>query len=192
MYNKEGFELDPFLQKRDAAYQEMFDKIGNSKDNIKVVSNYMPKFACDMIIQRLADPKGGWGNQWDGRAFQSEELFEVMDPFIKSTHSTIERLYDTKVDQVGSGVVIKWNPGDSMGPHIDDWGVQNYHITGVIYLSDGYEGGEISFPTQGVTVKPKQGDLVMFPGNLYYEHEVKEVTSGERYTIPLWFRFVTK
>jgi len=27
----------------------------------------------------------------------------------------------------------------------------------------------------------------MFPGNMYYAHEVKEVLSGVRYTVPIWF-----
>jgi hypothetical protein len=190
MYNKNGTEGDPYIENRDKAYQDMFDKIGNSKENIKIIHNFMPEFVCKTILENLGEAKGGWGDQWSGKAFQNEKLFEIISPFAESIKENIEKLYKAKIEQISRGVVIKWYPGDSMGIHIDDWGVENYEITGVIYINDEYVGGEISFPTQDVIVKPKRGDLVMFPGNLHYAHEVREILSGERYTIPVWFRFI--
>lgn len=50
-----------------------------------------------------------------------------------------------------------------------------------------YEGGEIHFPKQNLTVAPKAGSVVFFEGTLEYPHEVFEVTSGFRRALVLFF-----
>jgi predicted 2-oxoglutarate/Fe(II)-dependent dioxygenase YbiX len=80
-----------------------------------------------------------------------------------------------------------------MGPHVDDEGITIYnHIASILYLNDDYSGGELCFLDRGICLSPKAGDLIVFPGNKNYKHEVSLITSGERYTIPLWSRFEVK
>jgi predicted 2-oxoglutarate/Fe(II)-dependent dioxygenase YbiX len=59
-----------------------------------------------------------------------------------------------------------------------------------IYLNDDFEGGEYYFPVQNKAFKPKAGDLIIFPGNMNYNHIISKVTAGSRYTIPLWYSFI--
>jgi predicted 2-oxoglutarate/Fe(II)-dependent dioxygenase YbiX len=49
-----------------------------------------------------------------------------------------------------------------------------------LYLTDDFDGGELYFPNLGVTIKPKAGQLILFPGGHEYSHGVKEVISGKR------------
>lgn len=49
-----------------------------------------------------------------------------------------------------------------------------------LYLNDDFEGGELYFPTRGLTIKPKARQLVLFPGGHEYIHGVKKVISGDR------------
>ena len=49
-----------------------------------------------------------------------------------------------------------------------------------LYLTDEFEGGELTFVTRGVSMKPKKGQLVLFPGGHEYTHGVTEITKGER------------
>jgi predicted 2-oxoglutarate/Fe(II)-dependent dioxygenase YbiX len=51
------------------------------------------------------------------------------------------------------------------------------------YVNDDYEGGEIFFRIQGVKVKPKAGDLFIFPSNFMYPHQAMPVQSGTKYSI---------
>jgi len=51
-----------------------------------------------------------------------------------------------------------------------------------LFLNDDYEGGELVFEEHGVTLKPKAGTLVFFPG-FYTRHAVKMVTDGSRINI---------
>lgn len=49
-----------------------------------------------------------------------------------------------------------------------------------LYLNDDFEGGELFFPERNLSIKPKAGQLILFPGGNEYIHGVKPVTSGTR------------
>jgi hypothetical protein len=78
---------------------------------------------------------------------------------------------------------IKYYPGNHFESHADD-GASYKAVTSLVgYLNDDYEGGEISFPAHGITVKPEAGDLVIFPSNYMFMHKAMPVTSGVKYSI---------
>jgi hypothetical protein len=81
--------------------------------------------------------------------------------------------------------IKEWYEGQSMGPHFDGQdGNTNLAFSLVAYLNDDYEGGEIHFPNQNITIKPKAGSLIIFPSQEPFIHEVKTITSGTRYMSP--------
>lgn len=53
----------------------------------------------------------------------------------------------------------------------------------VAYLNDDYEGGEIYFPRFNLTIKPKKGDVVVFPSTYIYEHASNDMISGTKYSV---------
>ena len=63
-------------------------------------------------------------------------------------------------------------------------------FSGVIYLNDEYEGGELYFTALDIAVKPKRGMFVAFTGGFHHEHAVLRVMSGRpRLTMPMFFTF---
>lgn len=94
-------------------------------------------------------------------------------------------------------------PKSFMHPHIDVVGFvqeEGYnmpdpeskwsgHLSSVIYLNDDYEGGELYFKDRGVSIKPKAGQLIGFPGNRHYKHGVTEIIGKDRFTLSSWLRF---
>jgi len=68
-------------------------------------------------------------------------------------------------------------------------------LTALIYLNDGYEGGETAFPRAGIEVRARTGDGVMFanvdranavdPMSL---HAGEPPTSGEKWVFSQWIR----
>ena len=54
----------------------------------------------------------------------------------------------------------------------------------VANLNEDYEGSE--FYCRGKEIKLKTGDILLFPSNFMYPHEVKEATKGVRYSFVSW------
>jgi predicted 2-oxoglutarate/Fe(II)-dependent dioxygenase YbiX len=81
-----------------------------------------------------------------------------------------------------------WIIGQSLFPHIDtikydheDTHTPRSIINALLYLTDNYVGGEITFPEIGMAIKPKAGSVVVFDADLM--HGVNEVKSGTRKTL---------
>ena len=78
---------------------------------------------------------------------------------------------------------VKYGSGQHFQEHTDHGFSYNCVVSMVGYVNDDYEGGEIAFRMQDVTVKPKAGDLFVFPSNFMYPHRAMPVHSGTKYSI---------
>ena len=56
----------------------------------------------------------------------------------------------------------------------------------LIYLNDGYDGGELFFKGLNYTYTPKCGDLVIFPSNHVFSHASLPMNSGEKWALVSW------
>lgn len=61
-------------------------------------------------------------------------------------------------------------------------------FSSVLYLNDVEEGGETYFPYFDLTVRPKAGDMVVFPSNFTFKHEARSPISDDKYVIVSWYR----
>ena len=59
--------------------------------------------------------------------------------------------------------------------------------SGLLYLNDDYEGGELIFPNQKISLKPETGTLVFFEGDYEKPHGVQEVKDGLRYNLVTFY-----
>ena len=77
------------------------------------------------------------------------------------------------------------NDGQKVYPHgtektiIDKIGFKTDY-SGLLYLNDSYEGGEINFTQYDIKLKPKPGTFIFFEGNKNTMHGVNKIISGER------------
>lgn len=97
------------------------------------------------------------------------------------------------------GHILSYKSGSALGLHADndinyqphyepDYQLGIKHVLAAIaYLNDDYEGGEIVFPYADVTYSPKAGDVLLFPANFICAHEVKPITTGNRYAYLSYF-----
>lgn len=90
----------------------------------------------------------------------------------------------------------KWEVGSFAMPHSDNSdldgnpnGWRDNKYVSILYLNEEYEGGVLTFDEHGITLKPKAGTLVTFPGGIENLHSVTEVTDGLRYTIVSFWDF---
>lgn len=78
---------------------------------------------------------------------------------------------------------VKYGPGQHFQEHHDNGFSYNCVVSLVAYPNDDYEGGELYFRLQGLNIKPKAGDLFIFPSNYMYPHRAMPVNSGTKYSI---------
>ena len=85
----------------------------------------------------------------------------------------------------------KYEVGTMMRRHYDhihsifDGKMKGVPIVSIVgNLNEDYEGSE--FHCRGKEIKLKTGDILMFPSNFMYPHEVTECTKGTRYSFVSW------
>ena len=87
--------------------------------------------------------------------------------------------------------LLRYKPGQHFHEHIDNiaghptWGQRQ--LSTVLYLNDDYTGGEIQFPRQKKTLKPKAGDVVLFPSHFTHPHASLDVKEGTKLAVVSWF-----
>jgi hypothetical protein len=182
---------------RTGAYYEATNKIGKSPENIKTFKSFVSAQDSQLIVEAvdLLLPDGPNVDPDERRQIQVDDLpdnIQVMvKGYIAKALQTMKDEYRVELEpSLDDHWIVKWSIGNDMGVHTDDDVVFALQVSGVIYFSDGYEGGEITFPNQNTAIKPGMGDLVIFPGNLTYPHGVNPIISGHRYSLPTWGRYV--
>ncbi len=78
---------------------------------------------------------------------------------------------------------IKYGPNQHFKEHTDHGHSYNCVVSLVGYLNDDYEGGELDFRLQNIKIKPRAGDLYIFPSNYMYPHTAMPVHSGTKYSL---------
>jgi hypothetical protein len=75
--------------------------------------------------------------------------------------------------------ITRYEPnGEFFGMHPDDSFATPRTTSMVYYPNDDYEGGELEFIHFGVKIKPKAGQLFLFPAGYSYEHKIHPVIGG--------------
>jgi prolyl 4-hydroxylase len=115
-------------------------------------------------------------------------------------HALNRRLAAATGTEVGWGEplhILRYAPGQEYRPHLDALpGVANQRIwSALVYLNEGYEGGETAFPDLDIRVRGKPGDVLVF-GNvtpdgrpdLRTRHAGIPVTHGVKWLATRWIR----
>jgi Rps23 Pro-64 3,4-dihydroxylase Tpa1-like proline 4-hydroxylase len=78
---------------------------------------------------------------------------------------------------------VKYGPGQHFQEHSDHGYSYNCVVSLVAYPTDNYLGGELEFRLQKLKIKPRAGDLFIFPSNYMYPHKSLPVESGIKHSI---------
>lgn len=128
----------------------------------------------------------------DGRFnWLREKVFQsVKDKF---EHLTLEHLEPVHV--------LRYGVGEEYKKHCDFFNSPTYTSTtndrmasAIVYLSEGFKGGETSFPDIGLKVVPEKGSLLFFDYKYSYDinkktiHAGLPVTEGTKYIATVWIR----
>jgi hypothetical protein len=126
-------------------------------------------------------------------------ILKITDAIIR-TKQAIENFYGLELDLVQTSHTTMY-PGVGNELHSDSTNLDGTPLredgvpvemeySAILYLNTygvDFAGGEICFPKQDLIYKPRAGSLIYFVGNADYIHEVKDVLSGKRVAIVMFF-----
>lgn len=92
--------------------------------------------------------------------------------------------------------ILRYRPGGYYAPHSDadfynkgsgNWQkVLDRDLSMLLYLDDGYQGGELIFPNFNFRLRPEAGLLVAFPSDHRYLHGAMPLVKGIRHVLVGW------
>jgi hypothetical protein len=179
----------------------------NIQDEINIIENFISKDQAESIYKKFDKIKIkapdaniecalGFRDEFD----IEENLNKIDIELYKIAHK-IKELIETKFDKkvaIKNCVYVNMLTGGSNPEHTDMGGIShpdqkkvsddhNFEYSGLLYLNENYEGGNLNFPEHGFKIVPKSGMLVFFHGHEQLKHEVTEVLRGERKNIVMFF-----
>jgi hypothetical protein len=140
---------------------------------------------------------------YEHKGISIQDFYSSTDPEVESLRRVIIECYKTftknyefnfnrfELKRLFGNVM---NKGAVNEAHDDDGDIYpgkpdaEEHYSAILMLSSEYGGGELYFEHHDVEVKLNAGDLIMFRGNAENLHGVREVTSGIRVNVVIFFR----
>jgi hypothetical protein len=146
----------------------------------------MEKFGRDDVENLVAEGKYEITQDWDDKNLKIDMYrvsTNVSDRLLKLVHSVDKNLHVT------FGIFQRMQEGVELKAHTDQHTDPSISYAAVLYLNDDYADGEVFWPNKDLTLKPKPGTLVLFPGTDEYNHGVKHVGKGPiRYVMPAFIK----
>jgi prolyl 4-hydroxylase len=160
-------------------------------------------FFIDLATPRLKpariwhEGRGAWVVDPLRRAHQAGFPLVHESPFVRAINRRIAAATGTYVRQGEPLQVLRYAPDERYAPHLDAVpGLENQRVTTLlIWLNDGFAGGDTAFDRLGLSFRGGIGDALEF-GNVdeggcpdpIMRHEGRPVTSGEKFLASRWIR----
>lgn len=186
-------DLQQILGYRGAAPEHEDETLTCVGDEIYLTSFWTPAY-CGTIV-RAAEAVGAFEPQEDDPVPGHEVSLAVISP----------RLFEAVQDDLGRRI---WPRLRTVWPYIDYYGLRDvfvikyalgeqeelriHHdvaqVSASVKLNEGYVGGELDFPRQGVTNESFEvGQLVAWPSLVTHPHRTNQLVSGVKYALTIWF-----
>jgi prolyl 4-hydroxylase len=146
----------------------------------------------------VVDPRSGRQRRDPVRVCDSAGFtWPLENPAIHALNRRLAAASGTTVGQGEPLQLLRYRPGGEYRPHFDAIpGFANQRIaTILVWLNDGYEGGETDFPTPGLRLKGRPGDAILFRNtgpdgrpDPAAGHSGLPVAAGEKLIASRWIR----
>ena len=142
----------------------------------------MEKFGRDDVDNLVAEGKFEITQNWVDKNLNIKHHKEQNVFYIR-----LADIIDKSDDSLmlsGLATIQRMQEGVELKSHTDQHTDPSIRYATIIYINDDYVDGELFFPNLDISLRPKPGDLLFFPGDEKHEHGVKHVGTGPiRYVI---------
>ena len=183
----------------------------NKEPLVAYLENFIPPSECDHIIEyckpRVIDSEVV--SKTDGTTYKhpartsSDFFMDNEYPPNKKIRNDVAEFFGKSEIAFEDTMVIRYLEGQQYKPHVDFFlhdvpRVEQRVATAIMYLNDGYEGGNTSFPNLNLSFPPKKGSLLYFEYD-YPDHKTNALTlhagepvvGGENWIMTIWMRNYT-
>jgi len=174
-----------------------FEKLGN---DIYVFHNFLSNKELNHLQKFIkANERLLWNYKGEDIAYHKFSAYTVEVDFIYNKLMAWLSIYSPENYVKKNNSIIKLRKGETWSLHADnhdylelrkkaskykegsEFTLEDNNIWGlIVYLND-FEGGEVFYPRQNLTIKPLPGDLILHSSDEHCEHEVLEVLSEARF-----------
>ncbi|MBV8685410.1 MAG: 2OG-Fe(II) oxygenase [Alphaproteobacteria bacterium] len=179
----------------------------SASPDVRLVPGLLSPAECDYLA-RVAEPGYGPSIVVDpstGRDYRdpvrtsdgSTLHWLIEDPAVHALNRRLAAATGTAAEQGEPMQILRYRPGQQYRRHLDHIpGEANQRLaTALVYLNEGYEGGETLFTASGLKVKGRKGDALLFRNMLEdgrpdpaAEHAGLPVTRGVKLLASRWIR----
>ena len=185
----------------------------NQIEDYIIVKNTISKEICQSLVEENNKKewrKHTWNNYADGSNTSeptkeldimpcTREQQDKITPALVKALDEYQKIVSWEGEKTTGQWLTKFSPisfnkyevGTMMRRHYDnihsifDGKMKGIPIVSILgNLNEDYEGSE--FHCRGKEIRLKTGDILMFPSNFMYPHEVTECTKGTRYSFVSW------
>lgn len=177
------------------------------QDYIKVYDDILDKETCDLIIEKYEKSVEHEKVSSDIYRFEQlnitklDEWKDISEMFAGLSYSAASAYFnDVEVPIVPQlegfeEIRIKrYRPceHERFDVHVDvgDHRTSKRFLVIFCYLNDVEEGGETTFPTLGLKIKPKAGRVLMFPPMWMFPHDARVPVSSNKYIVGTYLHYV--
>ena len=142
----------------------------------------MEKFGRNDVDNLVAEGKFEITQNWVDKNLNIRH-HEEQDVFYKRLEEMVNSS-DPELMLSGLATIQRMQPKVELKSHTDQHTDPSIRYATIIYINDDYVDGELFFPKLDISLRPKPGDMLFFPGDEDHEHGVKHVGEGPiRYVI---------
>ena len=189
---------------------EIYQLVKDIDGKLFIVEDFIFPETCEFLIkefskhlENIGKPGilGGPGGSANSKAHLTSSLNKISDKTTDSDYNVGIDFFTSICTNIEKTVSLIFKKNlvlkSYFYSHMQEGGLNPLHMdnyseeyandySAILYLSDSYEGGLISFPQLEVKLRPKPGTLLTFIGTQELEHEVEEVSGGNRVNIILF------
>lgn len=142
----------------------------------------MEKFGRDDVDNLVAEGKFEITQNWADKNLNIQHHKEY-NAFYQRLSKIVDES-DPSLMLSGLATIQRMQTGVELKSHTDQHTDPSIKYATIIYINDDYVDGELFFSNLDISLRPKPGDLLFFPGDQKHEHGVRHVGEGPiRYVI---------